>query len=117
MAITETVITDTFDVWRENTNETATKVGDLTILDTSNKDDLVEAINELGSNSSDIADDVATNTTDISNNSADISINSSEIGTIGDLDTSSTNLVEAINEVKEDMEEMLDPIIAAIALS
>ena len=53
MALQVVNLTDTFDEWRVKTNLTATQFGDLTTLSTTNKTNLVAAINEIFSNDSD----------------------------------------------------------------
>ena len=53
MAIQVVDLTDTFDEWRVKNNTTASNFGDLTALSTTNKTNLVAAINEIFSNDSD----------------------------------------------------------------
>ena len=53
MAIQVVDLTDTFDEWRVKNNTTASNSGDLTALSTTNKTNLVAAINEIFSNDSD----------------------------------------------------------------
>jgi hypothetical protein len=55
MALNQTTLDDTFDVWRTNTNLTSTSVGDLTQLNTVTQLNLVDAINETKANASDEA--------------------------------------------------------------
>ena len=47
MAIINIKLTDTFDYWRVKTNALAIETGDLSLLQTSYKTDIVGAINEL----------------------------------------------------------------------
>jgi hypothetical protein len=47
MAAVNVSLTDTFDQWRIKTNSISTNLGDLSLLETVEKDSLVEAINEL----------------------------------------------------------------------
>ena len=62
MAIQVVNLTDTFDEWRVKDNLTASNFGDLTALSTTNKTNLVAAINEIFTNDSDdmenVVDDV-----------------------------------------------------------
>ena len=58
MALQVVNLTDTFDQWRVKTNLTATQFGDLTALSTTNKANLVAAINEIFSNDSDDMENV-----------------------------------------------------------
>ena len=53
MAIQVVDLTDTFDEWRVKNNTTASNFGDLTALSTTNKTNLVAAINEIFTNDSD----------------------------------------------------------------
>ena len=53
MAIQVVNLTDTFDEWRIKDNTTASNFGDLTALSTTNKSNLVAAINEIFTNDSD----------------------------------------------------------------
>ena len=53
MAIQVVNLTDTFDEWRIKDNTTASNFGDLTALSTTNKTNLVAAINEIFTNDSD----------------------------------------------------------------
>ena len=53
MAIQVVNLTDTFDEWRIKSNTTASNFGDLTALSTTNKTNLVAAINEIFTNDSD----------------------------------------------------------------
>lgn len=50
MAIVTTGLDDTFDQWRQNTNTTANSTGDLTLLSTTDKTNVVAAINETAVN-------------------------------------------------------------------
>lgn len=76
---------------RSLVNETA--IGDLTTLDTTAKNNLVSAINEVNTQ-------VGTNTGNISTNTSNISTLGGEIGTIANLTTTDkTSLVNATNEV------------------
>ena len=58
MAIQVVNLTDTFDEWRVKDNLTASNFGDLTALSTTNKTNLVAAINEIFSNDSDDMENV-----------------------------------------------------------
>lgn len=53
MAIISVVDTDTFDIWRQKTNLLSQQQGDLDLLLTSVKTDLVSAINEVFSSLND----------------------------------------------------------------
>lgn len=69
-------------------------IGDLTTLSTTNKTDLVSAINEVNTQ-------VGTNTGDISTLNTSVSANTGNIGVMANLETTDkTNLVNAINELK-----------------
>lgn len=46
MAVVNVPITDTFNQWREKTNEVASNVGDLDELTTVDKTNIVAAVNE-----------------------------------------------------------------------
>lgn len=71
-----------------------THIGTMNNLTTTEKSNLVGAINEVNTQ-------VGTNTGNISQNTLDISANSTKIGSLVDLATTyKTNLVGAINEVK-----------------
>lgn len=73
-------------------NETA--IGTLSNLNTTAKNNLVSAINEVNTQ-------VGTNTGDISTISSNVTTNTNNIGTLADLSTTNkSNLVNAINEVK-----------------
>lgn len=73
-------------------NESA--IGTLSNLNTTAKNNLVSAINEVNTQ-------VGTNTSNIGQNTLDISANTTAIGTLADLSTTNkSNLVNAINEVK-----------------
>jgi hypothetical protein len=50
MALINVPITDNFDTWRQKTNLLAEKQGDLDLLETTNKNSLVESINDVISN-------------------------------------------------------------------
>ena len=58
MAIQVVNLTDTFDEWRVKDNLTASNFGDLTALSTTNKSNLVAAINEIFTNDSDDMENV-----------------------------------------------------------
>ena len=58
MAIQVVNLTDTFDEWRIKDNTTASNFGDLSALSTTNKSNLVVAINEIFSNDSDDMENV-----------------------------------------------------------
>ena len=58
MAIQVVNLTDTFDEWRVKNNTTASTFGDLASLSTTNKSNLVAAINEIFSNDSDDMENV-----------------------------------------------------------
>ena len=58
MAIQVVNLTDTFDQWRVKTNLIGSTFGDLTALSTTNKSNLVAAINEIFSNDSDDMENV-----------------------------------------------------------
>ena len=58
MAIQVVNLTDTFDEWRVKDNLTASNFGDLSALSTTNKSNLVVAINEIFSNDSDDMENV-----------------------------------------------------------
>ena len=74
-------------------NLNSTNIGDLTELTTSDKSDLVSAINEVDSNTD-------SNTNTIAGHTIAISSNTTAIGDITDLDTvDKSDLVSAINEV------------------
>lgn len=69
-------------------------IGDLSTLDTTNKTDLVSAVNEVNTQAQ-------TNKNDITSLNTDVSANTGNIGTMANLDTTDkTSLVNAINEVK-----------------
>ena len=69
-------------------------IGDLSTLDTTNKTDLVSAINEVNTQAQ-------TNKNDITSLNTDVSANTGNIGTMANLQTTEkSNLVGAINEVK-----------------
>lgn len=77
------------------TNETA--IGNLTLLDTTVKTDLVSAVNE-------VEGEVGTLNTTVSGHTTSIASNTSAIGTLANLDTTTkTNLVSAINEVNDNV--------------
>ena len=63
MAIQVVDLTDTFDEWRVKNNTTASNFGDLTALSTTDKTNLVAAINEIFSNDSDDMENVVDDTT------------------------------------------------------
>ena len=63
MAIQVVNLTDTFDEWRVKSNLTASNFGDLTALSTTNKANLVAAINEIFSNDSDDMENLVDDTT------------------------------------------------------
>lgn len=68
-------------------------IGNLTNLNTQDKNNLVNAINEVNTQ-------VGTNTGDISNLKTSVSANTGNIGTMANLQTTDkTNLVSAVNEV------------------
>ncbi len=71
-----------------------TSIGTLSSLTTSNKSNLVGAINEVDSHAD--------------TNAATISVIETNIGTIGNLDTSATDLVNAINELHTDTNYLSD---------
>ena len=74
--------------------ENESHIGTMSNLNTTEKSNLVGAINEVNTIT-------GTNTSNISQNTLDISANSTKIGTLADLSTTyKTNLVGAINEVK-----------------
>lgn len=78
------------------TNEAS--IGDLTLLDTTVKTDLVSAVNEVEGEVDTLSSTVAGHTTDIATNT-------SAIGTLGNLKTDvKTNLVSAVNEVKDEFQ-------------
>ena len=87
---------------KANSNET--NIGDLTLLETTNKTDLVSAVNEIkGQND--------TNTSNIANNTTDIATNTSAIGTLANLETTAkNNLVSAINENTENISKNTENI-------
>ena len=58
MALQVVNLTDTFDEWRIKDNTTASNFGDLSALSTTNKSNLVVAINEIFSNDSDDMENV-----------------------------------------------------------
>jgi hypothetical protein len=58
MAIQVVNLTDTFEEWRVKSNLTASNFGDLSALSTTNKANLVVAINEIFSNDSDDMENV-----------------------------------------------------------
>lgn len=79
-------------------------IGTMSNLNTSEKTNLVGAINEVNTQ-------VGTNTTNISQNTSDILDNSTKIGTLADLATTyKTNVVGAINEVKSEANTNKDNI-------
>jgi hypothetical protein len=47
MAIVNVPKTDTFDMWRQKTNQISTSVGDLSLLNTVDNSSIVAAINSL----------------------------------------------------------------------
>ena len=63
MAIQVVNLTDTFDEWRVKNNTVASNFGDLTALSTTNKANLVVAINEIFSNDSDDMENLVDDTT------------------------------------------------------
>ncbi len=67
-------------------------IGDITNLTTTVTTNIVQAINGLQG-------EVTTNAGNISTNATDIGTNSDDIGVIGDLNTTATNLTDAVNEV------------------
>ena len=79
-------------------------IGTMSSLNTSEKTNLVGAINEVNTQ-------VGSNTSNIEQNTQDISANNTKIGTLADLSTTyKTNLVGAINEVKTDTKTNKDSI-------
>lgn len=85
-------------------NDNETHIGTMNNLNTTEKSNLVGAINEVNTQ-------VGTNTSDIAQNTLDISANSTKIGTLADLSTTyKTNIVGAINEVKAEANTNRDNI-------
>ena len=79
-------------------------IGTMSNLNTSEKTNLVGAINEVNTQ-------VESNSSNIEQNTQDISANNTKIGTLADLSTIyKTNLVGAINEVKTDTKTNKDSI-------
>jgi hypothetical protein len=59
MSIIETNITDSFNQWRLNTNQIGNDVGDMALLDTTDKTSLVDAVNEVNDATSTLAGTVS----------------------------------------------------------
>ena len=133
MAINNVELTTTFEQWRVITNAIITAVGDNTALSTTEKSNLVGALNEVLTKLGTVA---SLNTTEKSNvvgalnevfsklgtvsslsttekGSAVGAINEldGEIGALADLDTDfTTNLVGAINELQQEILDTIDSI-------
>ena len=63
MALVTVNLLDTFDQWRLKTNDLGVKQGDLTTLTTTNKSNIVAAINEVLSGDSDDMENLIDDTT------------------------------------------------------
>ena len=63
MAVVTVNLLDTFDQWRLKTNDLGTNLGDLTTLTTSDKTNIVAALNEVLSGDSDDLENIVEDTT------------------------------------------------------
>ena len=103
MAIQVVNLTDTFDEWRVKNNTTATQFGDLSALSTTNKANLVVAINEIFSNDSDDMENLVDDLTPQLGGSLDLNGNSitgtGNIGIVGTLTV--TNIVGTVTGITQ----------------
>lgn len=83
MALVTVNLLDTFDQWRLKTNDLGVKQGDLTTLTTTNKTNIVAAINEVVSGDSDDMENVVDDTTPQLGGNLDL--NSKNITGTGDI--------------------------------
>ena len=98
MATHQTLPSNSFEQWRQNTNATDIAVGDITTLTTTDKSSLVAAINEIDAVDGNLS---SLNTTDKSSMVAAVNEVNNKVGTLSSLNTTNkTNTVAAINEVK-----------------
>jgi hypothetical protein len=103
MAIQVVDLTDTFDEWRVKNNTTASNFGDLTALSTTDKSNLVAAINEIFSNDSDDMENLVDDLTPQLGGSLDLNGSSitgtGHIGIVGTL--TATNIAGTVYGVTQ----------------
>ena len=88
MALVTVNLLDTFDQWRLKTNDLGVKQGDLTTLTTTNKSNIVAAINEVVSGDSDDMENVVDDTTPQLGGNLDL--NSKDITGTGNINITGT---------------------------